>query len=221
MDYSLVDAYRWNDAYSNRSLRFGAEPSEAARLTFGYLSETRTAGRLLDVGSGEGRDTLFFAARGFDVTAFDVSLIGLDSLRRQAALASLEERVHVLQGSVRNGLPFEDASFDVCYSHMLLCMDFSFEEIAALNREVARVLKPGGLHAFTVRTTDDPDFGVGVHRGENRYEDDGFTVHFFDGSMIDRLLDGAFARVAITGFEEGSLPRRLALILARRLPAQA
>jgi len=91
---------------------------------------------------------------------------------------------------------------------MLYCMDFTLAELAKLAGEVKRVLKPGGIHVYTVRTTEDPDFGVGIHRGEQLYEDEGFIVHFFDRKMVERLA-ADFRLLNITKFEEGRLPRRL------------
>lgn len=61
---------------------------------------------------------------------------------------------------------------------------------------------------YTARTTDDPDFGVGAHRGEQIYEDEGFLVHFFDRGMVERLAVG-FRLLDLTEFEEGQLPRKL------------
>ena len=40
--------------------------------------------KLLDVGCGEGKDALFFARNGYDVTAFDIAQSGIDKLYRLA-----------------------------------------------------------------------------------------------------------------------------------------
>ena len=42
-------------------------------------------GRALDVACGAGRNALFLAANGYEVTALDISLVGLDRGRRMAA----------------------------------------------------------------------------------------------------------------------------------------
>jgi tellurite methyltransferase len=65
---------------------FGREPSEMARLTLSYwrmLHGDRT-GRAIDHGCGEGRDAVFLAEKGFDVTAVDGASSALDKARRLA-----------------------------------------------------------------------------------------------------------------------------------------
>ncbi len=72
--------------------------------------------------------------------------------------------VTALRHDVRNPLPFEDESFDACYSHMLYCMALTTDELEFLCSEIRRVLKPGGLNVYTVRHTGDAHYGTGVHR---------------------------------------------------------
>ena len=65
---------------------------------------------------------------------------------------------------------------------------------------------------------DDRDFGRGIHRGDDLYENQGFIVHFFDRTKVERLARG-WEIVAIDEFEEGTLPRRLFRVTLRK-PAQ-
>jgi SAM-dependent methyltransferase len=103
---------------------------------------------------------------------------------------------------------FEDNGFDACYSHMLFCMPLTTEELVRLSAEVLRVLKPGGLHVYTVRHTADPHYGTGILRGEDMYEVGGFIVHFFDRAKVELLAKG-YEMVGVDEFEEGGLPRKL------------
>jgi SAM-dependent methyltransferase len=89
-------------------------------------------------------------------------------------------------------------------------------EIEGLVDEVGRVLRPGGLFVYTVRTTADAHFGVGVDRGDDRWEMDGFIVHFFDRRLIDRLAEG-WDLLDVTDYQEGKLPRRLAAVTLRKV----
>ena len=80
-----------------------------------------------------------------------------------------------------------------------------------------RVLRPGGMHVYTVRHTGDAHYGVGTPHGQDMYENGGFIVHFFDRALVERLAAGS-TLLEVTAFEEGALPRRLWRVTLRRLP---
>jgi hypothetical protein len=82
---------------------------------------------------------------------------------------------------------------------------------------VYRVLRPGGLHVYTARTTADPDHGVGAAHGDDMFESNGFVVHFFSRELVERLARG-FMLVEVAEFEEGALPRRLFRVTLRKPP---
>ena len=214
-DRSVFDAQRgqWERALSERPDRFGVEPSGPARAAAAAFARER-AHRLLELGGGQGRDSLFFAYHGFAVEVLDYSRSGVTTINGKAQEAGLGERVAARQFDVREPLPFPDGSFDGCFSHMLFCMALTLAELDALAAEARRVLRPGGLHIYTARTTDDPDYGKGVHHGEGLYELGGFIVHFFDEQTIERLAAG-YDVVEVARFEEGPLPRRLVRVTLR------
>ena len=213
---SVLDAQKqhWESMLASRPDMFGAAASEAARRT---TSELEAAGvrRILELGGGQGRDSFHFAEQGFDVHVLDYAQAGLDAIARKAEQAGLGQRLTVAQHDVRQPLPFPVASFDACYSHMLFCMAFTTAELATLAREILRVLRPGGLCVYTVRNTNDADFGRGTHRGEDLYESQGFIVHFFDRAKVERLASG-WELLGIDELEEGKLPRRLFRVTLRK-----
>ena len=212
----VLDAQQrhWQATFAARPEMFGREASEPARRS---TNEFERAGlrRVLELGGGQGRDSLFFAAEGFEVHVLEYARAGVDAIRRKAAEAGIGARLSASQHDVRVALPFPDASFDACFSHMLLCMAFTTAELVAVMAEVHRVLPPGGLVVYTVRHTGDADYRQGIHRGEDLYESQGFIVHFFDRAKVDLLARG-FEIVSVEEFEEGKLPRRLYRVTMRR-----
>lgn len=203
----------WDRVFTETPSRFGIEPSLSAKMAADAFKRIRT-GKLdvLDLGCGAGRDALFFGQLGMHVVALDFSHAATEALADRARSLGVSAHVQTVEHDVREPLPFPDSTFDACYSHMLYCMDFTLDELLLLSAEVRRVLKPGGIQVYTVRTTEDPDFGIGTHRGENIYEDEGFVVHFFDRITIERLAAG-FRILEIRKFEEGALPRRLVAVI--------
>jgi len=194
---------------------FGVEPSYAARQAAARFQQEGCK-RILELGSGQGRDTLFFLRNGCEVCALDYSGPGLEVVRRKAGEAGLAGGLKTVEHDVRQALPFGADAFEGCYSHMLFCMALTRRELAGLAREVWRVLRPGGVCVYTVRNEEDPDYGTGVHRGEGLYEiEGGFVVHFFDRGLVERLTPG-YNVCSVEAFEETELPKRLWLITQRK-----
>jgi hypothetical protein len=98
---------------------------------------------------------------------------------------------------------------------MLYCMALSTPQLEALSREVWRVLRPGGLQLYTARTIADPDCGRGQAHGDDRFESNGFIIHFFSRALVERLADG-FELLEVGELEEGDLPRRLFAVVQRK-----
>lgn len=205
---------RWQRALSERADRYGLEPSAPA-LAACEGFEQAGARRLLELGGGQGRDSLLFAEHGFEVTVLDYAPSAVEAIVEKIDKAGLAARVSVGEHDVRRPLPFPDGSFDGCYSHMLFCMALSEDELRRLSAEIRRVLQPGGLCVYTARTVQDADYGRGIFRAEDMYELDGFVVHFFSRNLVERLAEG-LDLVEIEEFEEGALPRRLFRVTLRK-----
>lgn len=70
----------WDERYSDETYAYGTEPN-------GFLVEMAAqlpTGRILCLGEGEGRNAVWLAQRGCDVTAVDASAVGLDKAQRLA-----------------------------------------------------------------------------------------------------------------------------------------
>jgi len=209
----------WEAALRQRPDRYGVEASKPARSA---LEVFRGVGAwdLLELGSGQGRDALFFVQAGLAVTATDFAPVALATISQKAQASGVMERIAPVECDVRELLPFPDQSFDACYSHMLFCMALSESQLHSLAAEVWRVLRPGGLCIYTARTSLDPDYGRGAPLGGDLFELDGFVVHFFTEELVERIAAGSaaasFELLDREEFEEGELPRRLIRVTMRR-----
>ncbi|MGC8511039.1 MAG: methyltransferase domain-containing protein [Acidimicrobiales bacterium] len=204
----------WEATFRSNPQMYGSEPSEPGHYAASRLA-TEGLSKVLELGAGQGRDTLGLLAVGLEVTALDYTAYSLAEIATSADAVGLAERFSSVTHDVRQPLPFADANFDACYSHMLFTMALSSDELMGLAGEVRRVLRPGGLCIYTVRHVGDAHHGAGRDLGDNLYENSGFVVHFFDRPLVDRLAEG-FGLEDVSAFDEGDLPRRLWRITMRR-----
>lgn len=217
MDKKVLDAQHshWENTFSRKIDMLGQEASFSARKAAESFRKKGVT-TILELGGGQGRDAIYFAQNGFRVYILDYSKTGLELIAQKAEKLGLTHSITIKQHDVRHSLPFEDESFDGCYSHMLYCMTLTTKELEFLSDEIRRVLKPGGLNIYTVRNTDDAHYKQGIHRGEDMYESQRFIVHYFDQEKVEHLAKG-YEIVSIDKFEEGKLPRKLFLVILSKI----
>jgi SAM-dependent methyltransferase len=75
-----MDAEAWDERYAATDLVWSAEPNQFVAAECGEL----TPGSAIDLAAGEGRNAIWLARRGWDVTAVDFSQVALDKGRRLA-----------------------------------------------------------------------------------------------------------------------------------------
>ena len=194
---------------------FGLEPSLPSKKALKVFQENKIS-KVVELGAGLGRDTIFFASNSIQITALDYSPSGIKVINEKAEKQNLKNLISTKIFDIRKKLPFKDNSIEACFSHMLYCMALTSIELEGLNNEICRILKPGGINIYTVRHVGDGDYKKGIHRGEDLYENDGFVVHFFSKYKVNSLLKG-FKNLNIENFEEGSFPRKLFIVYNKKI----
>lgn len=128
----------WDEKFDKPGYNYGKEPN----VFFKAQLDRLIPGKLLLPAEGEGRNGLYAAQNGWEVTAFDVSIVG-----RKKALALAEEngvKVDYLVGDLLD-LPLEEDCFDALaciYAH------FPPNVRAIYNQQLSKLLKPGGTIIF-------------------------------------------------------------------------
>ena len=216
MDQKKLDqqSQHWEKEFSSKPEMFGIEPSIAAKKTL-ILFKEKNIKKIVELGAGLGRDTIFFAKNLIHIEALDYSSSAIEIINEKVKKNNLSNFVSTKNFDIRQKLPFENNSIEACFSHMLYCMALSNYDLENLNNEILRVLKPGGINIYTVRHNDDGDYKNGIHIGEDLYENDGFIVHFFSKNKINQLSKG-FKILNIERFEEGSFPRKLFRVILEK-----
>ena len=190
---------------------FGFEPSIAAVKSLKFFKGKN----IVELGAGLGRDTIFFAQNSVYVEALDYSKKAIETIEKKSKESNLTNFIKTKILDIRKKLPYQNDTMDACFSHMLYCMALSNSDLENLNKEVLRILKPGGINIYTVRHTNDGDYKNGTHISEDLYENDGFIVHFFSEEKVKQITDG-FNIIDIEKFEEGKFPRKLFRVILKK-----
>jgi ubiquinone/menaquinone biosynthesis C-methylase UbiE len=133
-------AATWSAKYAPN----GRLADRLTRLANALSYQVPAGRRVLDLGCGTGDLAIKAAACGFVVTACDISA----AMLQRAVSADVQGLVDWVQLSpVWRRLPFEDQSLDAVLASSVLEY---VEDPAAILREAARVLRPGGLVLCTV-----------------------------------------------------------------------
>jgi SAM-dependent methyltransferase len=198
----------WENHWNHNKKPLSPEPPSKAVIEAAKVFKAKGITKILELGGGLGRDTLYLAKLGLNVNVIEYSKDGVQSIIERAKAEGLSDSISVHQHDVRNPLPFGNGIFDGCFSHMLYCMAFTDVELAFLSQDIKRVLKPDGVNIYTVRNTHDPMYGTGIHKDGNMYEIQGFIINFFNESMIKTCSQG-YQIEDISEIEEGELPKKL------------
>ncbi len=129
------------DAYNQMAEAYDAETSDfwdKFPRTFLHEFITRSGPRIIDIGSGPGRDGLLLREAGKEVLCVDAS--------EQMVAMSTARGLPTILGSF-DALPVDDASYDGVWSYTAL-LHTPKAELDIPLQEMVRVLRPGGVVAL-------------------------------------------------------------------------
>ena len=130
-----MDSQEWDRRYAGAELVWTAEPN---RFVVAELQDL-APGRALDVAAGEGRNAVWLASRGWQVTAVDFSAAGLDKGRRLAQARGVA--IDWVHADVRDYQP-EAASFQLV---LVAYLQLHESELDGVLRRAVTALAPGGV----------------------------------------------------------------------------
>lgn len=142
---------RWNQRYETEGFIYGVEPN---RFVAEHLSGL-PPGRVLDLGSGQGRNAVWLALQGHRVTAVDLSAIATEQAKRLAAEAGVD--VEFVTADLGTWDPPRGAFDVVLLSYLQLPAAARFSAHA----KAAAALAPGGLVFLIAHHADNLEHGVG------------------------------------------------------------
>ena len=126
--------------YTDKPQPFGGNPTAAVVEALKYLK----SGSVLDMGSGDGRNSLFLAKEGYNVTAIDSSESAIKILNEYAIDYNVSDR---LRGVVGNVLNLDDTEYGNIIN--ILTMHFvPIERFHDVFLSMLRHTSPGGIHVL-------------------------------------------------------------------------
>jgi SAM-dependent methyltransferase len=157
---------------------------------------------VLEVGVGNGNNSVFMASAGLKVSGTEVHQDICDTARANLARFGVDADVRV---GFNSSLPFADDSFDFLVSWNVLHYENSEDGIVAGIREYARVLKPGGRLLLSTTGPGHMVIADAQPLGHHRYQlgaaagfRQGSIQFFFDHPNYIRHYFGAsFAEVMV------------------------
>lgn len=185
----------WEAFYSGDTQVF--YPSEFAKSV---LPQLKTGEHILDVGCGNGRDSIFFAQHGLNVTALDMSREAI------AYIEAHEPKVCAVCGDFA-AAPVFSTQYDSIYSRFFIHALTSEQELILLER-CYTALRKGGKMFIETRCTEDELCGVGERLSDTEWVLDGHYRRFIiPKQLTTRLSAQGFTNIhAIC--EKGFAPLR-------------
>jgi SAM-dependent methyltransferase len=167
------------------------EPHEKVRA---LSREMRKRGmkRVLDLGCGAGRHTVYLAQEGFEVYTLDISPDAVELTAQRLMGEGLQAN---LQQADMSALPYPDGFFDGIVSVSVLHHN-TIANIRTAMGEIKRVLRPGGLFFATECAKGDYQEGRGEQIEDGTYlapedaDQPGIPHHFFSEDEVRALLHG-------------------------------
>jgi SAM-dependent methyltransferase len=177
----------WNARYA-QGLVYGTEPTSVAPVIADALRAARLQ-TVLEAGCGSGRDALYYARQGFEVTALDLSEQALARAKERAAREGLGLRF-IAADLLAADLTL--AGFDAAVAIHLIHLQPEPVRMAMVNR-LWQLTVDGGLIATANYSVEEAGFTTWpAHTEPNtRVDPKGKVVHFFDEADIQSLFPPA------------------------------
>lgn len=146
----------WDGIYKTRG-EVQIQVLPRVRRMMPFLKQNKVR-RVLDLGCGTGRHTVFLAQHGFDVTAIDISEAALAITGKKLIEADIQG-IKLVRHDME-ALPFSNGYFDA-----VVCMGVLthgvFAKIRRTVNEIRRITRRHGFFIADVLSVRDPDYGLG------------------------------------------------------------
>jgi cyclopropane fatty-acyl-phospholipid synthase-like methyltransferase len=178
----------WNRILENREYR-PKQPDEIV-ISFACILEEREAKRILDLGCGAGRHTVYLAEQGFESYGADISVTGLKSTKQELRIRALE--AEIMKCDMKS-IPYLGSCFDAAVCVWTIYHQKA-KEIRETISEIHRVLRRKGLLLANFHSKRSSKRENGIKVEENTFMqknglEKGVLHHFVDENELHELLE--------------------------------
>jgi len=158
--------------------------------------------KVLDIGAGEGRNTLEFAKKGYKVTAFEISDVGLGLIEK---IASIEipgkaKNITTKNGSILSSYNETD-KFDMAYmAHV--SQHFNIDELDEVFKKMNKSLNNNGIFVFDANTQEKGIETVKRYSPEGEEEDG--VASYDEKQIIETAERNGFELIEKEPFNESA-----------------
>ena len=173
------------------------EISQPSNFASSIISELEHDQSVLDLGCGNGRDSLYFLSHDLKVTGVDASDIAIQKL---STLTQDNPNAKFICGDFVTDDLIYNSQYDYVYSRFTLHAINDIQEVVLL-KNVTRALKNGGKFFIEARTIHDDLFGMGENLGGNMFMYDNHFRRFINPDELKSTLENL--GFEIMSFAEG------------------
>jgi 2-polyprenyl-3-methyl-5-hydroxy-6-metoxy-1,4-benzoquinol methylase len=189
----MVTSEVWNKQYRERGyfIKYPDEDLIRFMAKHFYNVPDRKKVKILDIGSGVGRNTIYLAKEGFSAFGVEATDSGIEVSKKRR---EVEGTNAVFKKGNLTKIPFAEEYFDAVVDIQAIQHN-TYEEIKKILQEVKRILKPNGVFFAKMVSTQDYSFKKGraieEHTLDNIREGtfvDAGVTHFFDLDELRSLM---------------------------------
>ena len=178
----------WSDMYSKPNV-FGTGSTKLAKLAFDLIKD-KPIKNMLEIGCGQGRDTIFFSEKNYFVETFDISENAISFVNKTTKSLNLKN-INAIVHDVEQTFPYSVKSFDFVYSNLALQF-FDIDSLTNIFKNIYSVMKDDSTILFSTKKKGDKYHDYGSKINDDAFEYNGIIRYFYDKSILEQLFQSKF-----------------------------
>ena len=200
---TTVSVERWDERYAGREYLWDVQPNQFVARHVGDLEP----GTAIDLAAGEGRNAVWLAQQGWNVTAVDFSQAGLDKAARLAADSGVADRVVTVNADATAWAPAEPVDLVV-----IAYLQLPPAQVRTALEHAAGWINPGGRVLVVAHDRSNIEHGYGGPQIPDRW----YTVDETVAALSALEVETAEVAERQVEAEDGTHTALDTLVIARR-----